>query len=188
MPLRSRACPAHSIYGESTEASHPDKVSVSKITEDAQIDSSPFVSEGGRWLVFARGRGSKRSIWIRDNSRALRVSSGNFRHAHLVARLSIRQANCWLMSRPKSPTKSHPSAPGSETVRCGILCHGCGAPSGWFDTDRAFFYREGMPSVIKMADPRHGNSSVVLQEDGAELSDSSWSPANEMMLFTETKG
>jgi serine/threonine protein kinase len=48
--------------------SSPTYTVLSKITEDAQIDSSPFVSEGGRWLVFARGRGNKRSIWIRDAS------------------------------------------------------------------------------------------------------------------------
>jgi Tol biopolymer transport system component len=29
---------------------------------------------------------------------------------------------------------------------------------------------------------------VVLQEEGAALSDASWSPTNELMLFTETKG
>ena len=28
----------------------------------------------------------------------------------------------------------------------------------------------------------------MLQEDGAALSDANWSPANELMLFTETKG
>jgi Tol biopolymer transport system component len=68
------------------------------------------------------------------------------------------------------------------------LCRGCSTPTGWFDADRTFFYRDGLPSAIKMADPRTGEMQVVLQEDGAALSDASWSPANELMLFTETKG
>jgi Tol biopolymer transport system component len=168
-------------------ASHPGEVSVSKITEDAQIDSAPFVAEGGRWLVFTRGRGSQRSIWIRDNieaSESLLINPGVPNQSPIIDKtgrlLAFEQAD------PPSEATSISTKVGEGPVR--RLCRGCGAPTGWFDTDRAFFYREGMPSVIKMADPRTGKSWVVLQESGAELSDSSWSPVTEMMLFVETKG
>jgi serine/threonine protein kinase len=168
-------------------ASHPGKVSLSKVTEDAQIDSSPFVAEGGRWLVFTRGRGSQRSIWIRDNieaSESLLINPGVPTLSPIVDKTG--QLLAFEQTDPPSEATSISTKVGEGPVR--RLCRGCGAPTGWFDTDRAFFYREGMPSVIKMADPRTGKSWVVLQEDGAELSDSSWSPANEMMLFVETKG
>jgi Tol biopolymer transport system component len=168
-------------------ASNSGEVSLSKITEDAQIDNSPFISEGGRWLVFARGRGSNRSIWIRDNfeaSESLLVNAGMPTDSPIVDKTG--QLLAYEQSDLPNDVTSISIKVGEGPVR--RLCRGCGAPTGWFDTDRAFFYREGMPSVIKMADPRTGNSWVVLQEDGAELSDSSWSPANEMMLFTETKG
>jgi serine/threonine protein kinase len=168
-------------------ASHPDETSLSKITDDAQIDNSPFVSEGGRWLVFARGRGSKRSIWIRDNlelSESLLVKSAMPAWSPIIDKTG--QLLVYEQIELPDEASSISTRVGEGPVR--LLCRGCGAPSGWFDTDRTFFYREGMPSVIRMADPRTGNSWVVLQEDGAELSDSSWSPANEMMLFIETKG
>jgi len=168
-------------------ASHSGEVSLSKITEDTQIDSSPFISEGGRWLAFTRGRGSQRSIWVRDNleaSESLRVNAGMPTHSPIVDKTG--QLLAYEQSDLPNEVTSISIKVGEDPVR--QLCRGCGAPTGWFDTDRAFFYREGMPSVIKMADPRTGKSWVVLQEGGAELSDSSWSPANEMMLFTETKG
>ncbi|RZU41272.1 protein kinase domain-containing protein [Edaphobacter modestus] len=168
-------------------APHPGEVTLSKITEDAQIDSSPFVSEGGRWLVFTRGRGSRRSIWIRDN---LEVSESLLVNPGMPTRSPIVDKTGQLLAYEQTDLTNEVT---SINIRVGEgpvrrLCRGCGAPTAWFDTDRAFFYREGMPSVIKMADPRTGHSWVVLQEDGADLSDSSWSPANEMMLFTETKG
>jgi serine/threonine protein kinase len=167
--------------------SSPTYTVLSKITEDAQIDSSPFVSEGGRWLVFARGRGNKRSIWIRDNvapSETLLANPG-------VPSLSpIIDKTGQLLAYEQIDVANEGTSISTKVGEGPVhrLCRECGAPSGWFDSDRAFFYREGMPSVIKMADPRTDNTWVVLQEEGAALSDASWSPTNELMLFTETKG
>lgn len=170
-------------------ASHPGDTVLSKITEDAQIDISPFVSEGGRWLVFGRGRGSQRSIWIRDNFTPLEtqlLSPGN--PAQLQSPIVDKSGELLAYEQIDLPNEGT-----SIYTKVGIdpakrLCGGCSAPTGWFDSDRAFFYRDGMPSMIKMADPRTGDTRVVLQESGAALSDATWSPANELMLFTETRG
>jgi serine/threonine protein kinase len=167
--------------------SHPGDATLSKLTEDAQIDSSPFVSEGGRWLVFVRGRGSKRSVWIRDNfgpSETLLVDPGMPTQSPIVDKTG--QLLAYEQIDLTNEGASISTKVGDGPVR--RLCRGCSAPTGWFDGDRTFFYRDGMPSIIKMADPRTGDTRVVLQEDGVALGDASWSPANELMLFTETKG
>ena len=165
----------------------PANTILSKVTDDAQIDNSPFISEGGRWLVFARGRGTKRSIWMRDNvtaSETLLVTPGIPSQSPIVDKTG--QLLAYEQTDLSNEGTSICTRVGEGPVR--RLCRGCSAPSGWFDSDQAFFYRDGMPSIIKMADPRTGATRIVLQEDGAALSDASWSPVNELMLFTETKG
>jgi len=167
--------------------SHVDETALSKVTEDAQIDSSPFVSEGGRWLVSARGRGDKRSIWRRDSlelSESLLISSGTI----VLSPIIDKTGHILAYEQTEIPDEGSSIRTRVEGGPVRIICHGCSAPSGWFDTNRAFFYREGIPSTIKMADPNTGNTWDVLKEDGAELGDASWSPVSEMMLFTETKG
>ena len=64
------------------------------------------------------------------------------------------------------------------------LCTGCSLPTSWFDTNRAVFYREGSPSSIQMTDPQTSEQRSVLKEPGASLSEPSWSPENEFLLFT----
>jgi Tol biopolymer transport system component len=65
------------------------------------------------------------------------------------------------------------------------LCTGCSLPTSWFATNRAVLYREGSPSSIKMTDPQTNEQRSVLQEKGAALSEPSWSPTNEFLLFTQ---
>jgi serine/threonine protein kinase len=166
-------------------ANNPGDAALSKITQDADIDGSPYVSEGGRWLVFARGRGNQRSIWIRDNLTQLEtqlVNSGMPTQSPVVDESGEILAYEQLEN---GGTSIYTKMQGGPAKR---LCRGCSRPTGWFSTNRTFLYRDGLPSVIKMADPRTGEARVVLQEKGASLSEASWSSANEMMLFTETKG
>jgi serine/threonine protein kinase len=165
----------------------PGNITLSKLTEDTQTDNSPFISEGGRWLVFARGRRSKRSIWIRDNSgpsETMLVSPGIPTQSPIIDKTGqiVVYEQVDIMNEATSISIKFGDAPVRQ------LCRGCSDPTGWFDSDRAFFYRDGMPSAIKMANPRTGDIRLVLQENGAALSDATWSPVNELMLFTETKG
>ena len=163
--------------------------SSSRLTEDPDIDNSPFVADGGRWLVFARGWGSRRSIWIRDNNigaESLLLSSGLPTRSPLIN--PAGNLMVYEQSDPDGPSlyaKTDIRGPTGQVKR---LCHGCSLPSGWFNTDQAFFYRDGLPSTIHMADPRSGATHTVLEETGASLDDATWSPANQHLLFTETNG
>ncbi len=166
-------------------AARPGSPILSKVTEDAEIDDSPFISEGGRYLVFERGRGTKRGIWIRDNlvpSETLLYSSGLMSHfpiidstGNLLVYEQMEEGGSTIYAKTRDAAAKQ-------------LCRGCSQPSGWFDSTRAFFYRDGTPSVIRMADPRTGKSQVVLQVPGAALGGASWSPVNQFLLFTETRG
>ena len=49
-----------------SQAVNPNKAVGIKITEDPAADISPSVSLDGRWLVFSRGNGSHRDIWVKD--------------------------------------------------------------------------------------------------------------------------
>jgi len=64
------------------------------------------------------------------------------------------------------------------------LCTGCSLPTSWFDTNRAILYREGSPPSIYMIDPQTGERRFVLKQDGVSLSEPSWSPKTEFLLFT----
>jgi serine/threonine protein kinase len=140
----------------------PANTVLSKITDDAQIDNSPFISA----------------------SEILLVTPGIPSQSPIVDKTG--QLLAYEQTDLSNEGTSICTRVGESPVR--RLCQGCSAPSGWFNSDQAFFYRDGMPSIIKMADPRTGATRIVLQEDGAALSDASWSPVNELMLFIETKG
>ncbi len=165
-------------------ASQPSARVLSKITEDAQIDGTPFVSEGGRWLVFGRGRGTQVNIWIRDNlslSETLLVSSGMSTQSPIIDRTGELLVYEQIENEG---TSIYTMVRGGAAK---LLCRGCSRPTGWFDLDRAFFYRDEIPSVLKLANPRSGETRTLLQENGSSLSEANWSAANELMLFTETK-
>jgi Tol biopolymer transport system component len=72
----------------------------------------------------------------------------------------------------------------SEGGRPKRLCIGCSLPTSWFDSNRAILYREGSPSSINMVDPQTGKHQLVLKQDGVSLSEPSWSPKTEYLLFT----
>jgi len=166
-------------------ASHPDRMIQEKITDDAQIDGTPFISEGGRWLVFGRGRGAQKSIWRRDNLTSMEAplqSTGKLTQSPVIDKTGD------LLAYEQVETEGRAIYIKVGGGAAKQLCRGCSLPTGWFDSHRALFYRDGVPSVIKMADPRTGADRVLLRKDGASLSEANWSPANELMLFTETIG
>ncbi len=166
-------------------ASHPEATTTSKITEDAEVDVSPFISEGGRWLIFARGRGSRRRIWMRDNLGSPEVpltNSGISTRSPIVDKTGDLVAFEQLDRDGSAIYTQIRRAPAKR------ICSGCSRPTGWFDTNRGFLFLDGLPSAIKMADPRTGEIRVLLQEIGASLSEADWSPSSEYMLFTETRG
>jgi serine/threonine protein kinase len=162
-------------------ASHPDEAVHSKITEDPAVDASPFISPNGKWLVFSRRWGNHRDVWIKDThsmTETLLLSTG----LEMMSPV-IDDSGKFLVfeARERNVPSIFASLQGESPKR---LCTGCSLPTGWFNINRAVLYREGSPSNIKMIDPQTGEQRVLLKENGVSLSEASWSPKNEYLLFT----
>ena len=165
-------------------ASNPKEAVLTKVTEDAAVDVSPSISEDEHWLAFSRGFGGKRDIWIRDmrsGSESLFLSSDLEKLSPLIDDLGETVV---FEERDGGVPSIFAMTRGAPAKR---LCTGCSNPSGWFDGNRAVFYREGLPSKIKMVDLRTGETKTVLEAGGTSLSDAAWSPENQYLLFTASR-
>jgi Tol biopolymer transport system component len=153
----------------------------SKLTEDPSVDITPFISSNGRWLVFSRGWGDHRDAWMKDmNSmtEAPLLASGMEMMSPIIDDTGKILA---FEAREKGRPSIFTSIQGGAPKR---LCTGCSLPTSWFDTNRGILYREGSPSSIYMIDPQTGERHLVLKQDGVSLSEPSWSPQTEYLLFT----
>lgn len=162
-------------------ASTPGSSVPSKLTEDPSVDITPFISSNGRWLVFSRGWGDHRDVWMKDmNSmtEAPLLASGMEMMSPIIDDTGKFLA---FEAREKSLPSIFTSIQGGAPKR---LCTGCSLPTSWFDTNRGILYREGSPSSIYMIDPQTGERRLVLKQDGVSLSEPSWSPQTEYLLFT----
>ncbi len=165
-------------------ASNPKVVAMTKVTQDAAVDISPNISTNGRWLTFSRGFGGRRDIWIKDmrsGTESLFLSSDEDKLSPVVddsgdtvafEERDARGSSVFTLTRGQPAKK---------------LCTGCSNPTGWFDGDRGILYRVGVPSTIKMADPKTIETKIVLEADGTSLDDESWSPRNQHLLFTASR-
>lgn len=167
-------------------ASHPEIAVLSKLTEDPSVDVSPFISSNGRWLVFSRGWGNHRDVWIKDMSsmtEAPLLASGLEMMSPIIDDTGKFLA---FEAREKNVVSIFASLEGGPPKR---LCTGCSLPTSWLDTNRAILYRAGSPSTINMIDPQTGDHRLVLKQDGVSLSEPSWSPKVQYLLFSsQTEG
>lgn len=165
-------------------ASNQKVVTVTKVTQDAAVDISPSISHDGRWLVFLRTVGSPRDIWIKDmqsGAESLFLTSTQDKFSPIIddlGRTVVFEGLDGGIPTVFTTTRSQPTR---------RLCSGCSNPTGWFAEDRAVFYREAMPSKIKMVDLLTGKARVVLEERGYSLSEATWSPENQYLLFTASR-
>jgi serine/threonine protein kinase len=162
-------------------ASTPGAAVQSKLTADPSVDVSPFISPNGRWLVFSRGWGDHRDVWIKDTSsmtEAPLLASGLEMMSPIIDDTGKLLA---FEAREKSVPSIFLSVEGGPPKR---LCTGCSLPTSWFDTNRAILYREGSPSSINRIDPQTGERRLILKQNGMSLSEPSWSPTAEYLLFT----
>jgi serine/threonine protein kinase len=152
-----------------------------RVTDGPNVDHVPYISHNGRWLVYARSSNYHGHIEIRD------VSTG------MVSRVLASDVDQLSSLIDDSGTTVVFEARGSKdqgifaVVRGNPLkklCSGCINPTGWFDGSRAVFYREGIPSSVKMVDLNTGQSTIVLEAHGLALGNANWSPENEYLLFT----
>lgn len=157
------------------------KAMATKTTQDVAFDISPYVSHDGHWLVFSRGTGTHHDIWIKDTQsgrESLFLASSLDKSSPIVDEAGETVA--FEVSEQDS-TSIFTVIRGKVA---GVLCTGCSKPTGWFDGNRAIFYQEGLPSKIKMATLETRDARVVLEAAQASLSEASWSPENQYLLFT----
>lgn len=154
-----------------------------KVTQDAAVDISPFVSHNGSWLAFSRGSGNQRDIWVKDlklGTEAPFLSSSLDKLYPIIndsgKTIAFEQRDAYVPSIFALTVGQTPKQ----------ICNGCSDPTGWFDEDRAVLYRQGTPSKIKIADVNTGESEVVVEAHEFSLDDASWSPENQYLLFTAT--
>lgn len=167
------------------DASQPNHASPIKLTQDTEIDRNPYVSANGRWLVFARGRNARSDLWLLDHETG---TEKQLLSLNLLMESPIIDDSGKLLVYEERENDTPSISMKLEAQPTKQICKGCSRPTGWFDGDRAFFYRDGFPSQIRMADPQTGERRVAISENGASLSEANWSPSNEMLLFTETRG
>ena len=154
-----------------------------KVTDTAEVDHTPYVSEDGQYLVVVRGR-TRRAIWLRD------LTSGNeslVLHSDYPLRAPIiDQTGRWLAfeqsERGVSTVMTLDRSGGAQRK----WCEGCDQPTSWFAEGSRFFFRAGSPSAIRMADLRDGSTRSILQSSTLAMGDASWSKANGRLLFTVT--
>jgi eukaryotic-like serine/threonine-protein kinase len=162
-------------------ASHPETAVLSKLTEDPDVDVSPFISPNGRWLVFSRGWGDHRDVWMMDTDSTTETPLLAFGQEIMSPIIDETGKFLVFEAREKNVPSIFASLQGGPSKR---LCTGCSLPTSWFDGNRAVLYREGSPSSIEMINPQTGEQRTVLKGNGASLSEPSWSPVNEYLLFT----
>ncbi|MEI9978880.1 MAG: protein kinase [Edaphobacter sp.] len=162
-------------------ASNPAAAVRSKLTEDPSVDVSPFISSNGRWLVFSRGWGDHRDVWLKDMSSMTEtplMATGLEMMSPIIDDTGKFLA---FEAREKTGPSIFASIKGGSPKR---LCAGCSLPTSWFDTNRAILYRDGSPSSIYMIDPQTGEHRLVLKQDGMSLSEPGWSSKTGYLLFT----
>jgi Tol biopolymer transport system component len=165
-------------------ASHPRTAIASMVTADAALDLCPFVSHNGHWLTFVRGSVAKWSPWVKDLYTGTE-SVFPFSAKGLYSPIVDDAGDAVVFESHENSVPSIFVATRGRPDR--RLCKGCSTPTGWFEDGKTFFYREGFPSSIKMMDVNTGTTRVVVLAKGAALSQASWSPENEYLLFTETR-
>lgn len=165
------------------DASNQKPMALAKVTQDAAVDISPFVSHNGNWLTFSRGSGNQRNIWVKDlksGTEELFLSSSLDKLYPIIddsgKTIAFEQRDAYV---PSIFTFTAGQAPKQ-------VCTQCSDPTSWFDESRAVLYRQEMPSKIKMTDLYTGETEVVIEAQDYSLDDASWSPENQELLFTAT--
>ena len=160
--------------------SDPETAVTARVTQDASVDICPYISANGRWLVFSRGFGNHHDIWMKDTrtgAESLFLASNNDKASPVVD----ESGTTVVFEARDRGTPSLLVAHRGDAPR--VLCSGCSKPTSWFNGTRAIFYRDGLPSKIKMIDPETGEASTVLEAPNASLSEASWSPESQYLLF-----
>jgi len=165
-------------------ASESRAAEVVKLTPAAAFDYSPNISANGHWLVFERGFGTKHDIWIKDmqsGDESLFVSSAMEEYSPIIDDTGTRLV---FEGREENVASVFTAVRGQAPRK---LTMGCENPTSWFDLNRSFFCKEGLPSKIKMVDIETGASRAVLEKKDYSLGEGTWSAQNQYLLFTASR-
>jgi serine/threonine protein kinase len=165
-------------------AAEPGKAVATKATHDPTVDITPSVSSDGHWLVFARGYGSKRNIWIKNMQSGTEAMIPTVDGAKFSPLIDNAGENIVFEGRENN-VPALLALTRNKPVR--LLRTGCANPTGWFDGNRAVFCREGVPSRIEMVDVATAATTTVLTKKDYSLGEATWSPTSQYLLFTATR-
>jgi Tol biopolymer transport system component len=161
-------------------ASIPSTASTAKVTGEAAVDATPYVSRNGNWLMFGRGSRSHKDIWLKDLRSQVEASSvtSEFDKTSPL----IDDSGSSIVYEQREPEASAIwLAHGHSRTK---LCTGCSNPTAWFGDGEAFFYSEGESSRIMLRDIVNGMSRVAIDGRSESVGNADWSPANQHLLFT----
>ena len=157
---------------------------LAKVTYDPGIDSSPNISSNGRWLAFSRGSGGTRNIWVQEISSGSEAQFSRSRSAEVSPLIDDSGNHVIFEVIRDNRTAILMKTRGQEPVE---MCTGCSAPSGWFNGNTWFFYRDELDSTIKMMNIRTRESKTVVKRQGWVLSEASCSGGG-YLLFSAATG
>jgi eukaryotic-like serine/threonine-protein kinase len=152
-----------------------------QITADAGVDICPFVSQNGRWLVFSRGFGTLRSIWLKNlvTSEEEKLPIPDMESLSPIVDDSGKQVvfEAWEHNSPSlylyrvgEPIKK--------------ICTNCSKPAAWFENGHQIVHQAGMRSRIKLLDLDSGIDQDLLNDSKSSLKEPSWSSENQALTFT----
>ena len=165
--------------------SDPRRTSATKLTQDALFDLSPSITKNGHWLVFSRGIGSPRDIWIKDTISGNEALFFGSPEDKLFPIADDSGKTVVFEERTGAISSLFVVTDGRAPVQ---LCSSCGRPTGWFLDNRSVFFSKGVPSEIKTVDIATLESTTVLENPAYSLGDASWSSEVEHLLFTASRG
>ncbi|MEZ2345549.1 protein kinase [Terriglobus sp. RCC_193] len=168
-----------------TGAAKGQKHELEKITQDADVDGTPFVAEGGRAVVYERGRKRERKILLRDMSTGKEmtlIDSGTPVLSPIIDGTQRRIAYWQIENDGRSAIYTGQLG---ETMK--RVCVNCMEPMGWFQHDRMFFFRDEALGTVNLMDADSGTQKVILQGADRSVGDVSWSSENSLLLFIESR-
>jgi serine/threonine protein kinase len=163
---------------------HPKDARAYKITQDPEFDLGPSVSHNGRYLVFVRGYGDDRSLYLWDTqtgSGRLLVSKGSSKIAPLPSESGTMVAY----------EASDGGAPGIFLAGLdGIphrLCSDCRNPTGWGPGGESLIYANSAISEVRMMQTSGGEPRTILSVPGGSVRDAEWSDQSNFIVFTVSR-
>ena len=161
------------------------KRELEKMTQDADVDASPFAAEGGRAVVYSRGRKRERQIFLLNTQTGEETAVVNA-GTHVQSPI-LDESGSWLAYQQVENDGSSAIYAGQVGGTMKQVCGNCMDPMGWFQHDRAFFFRDGTHGTVNMMNPRDDSQKIILQEAGRSIGDVSWSSQNGLLLFIESR-